>query len=70
MVASAASISIVPAALFRRHMTIYASNLYSKWLLTEIIAFVRRRKFPLADASDAFRLADSATTGEIVFASN
>ena len=70
--------SIAPAALFRRQLTVYALELVPQWLLPEIIAFVRRRqvpldqiithRFPLADAPAAFRLANSATTGKIVFA--
>ena len=39
--------SIAPAQLFRRQLTVYGSNLYPKWMLPEIIAFVRRRQVPL-----------------------
>ena len=70
--------SVAPSQLFRRQLTVFGSNLYPQWMLPEIVGFVRRQgvplaeiithRFPLADAPAAFRLADSATTGKIVFA--
>ena len=59
-------------------LTMFASNLYPEWMLPEVVEFVRKRevpldrivthKVPLAEAPAAFKLADSATTGKIVFA--
>ncbi|MCC6630285.1 MAG: zinc-binding dehydrogenase [Chloroflexi bacterium] len=70
--------SIAPARLFGRQLSAYGSNLYPQRMLPEIFDFVERRRVPLADiithrfplseAPAAFRLADSATTGKIVFA--
>jgi 2-desacetyl-2-hydroxyethyl bacteriochlorophyllide A dehydrogenase len=70
--------SIAPARLFQRQLAMYCSNLYPQRMLPEIISFVQRRqvpldriithRFPLSEAPAAFRLADSATTGKIVFA--
>lgn len=69
--------SIAPAKLFRRQVTVFGSNLYAQAQLPEIFTFVQRRRvplasiithrFPLAEAPAAFRLADTATTGKIVF---
>jgi propanol-preferring alcohol dehydrogenase len=70
--------SMNPIALFWKQPTLFMSNLYPEWMLPEIIGFVRRRgvpleriithRVPLSEAPAAFRLADSATTGKIVFA--
>jgi threonine dehydrogenase-like Zn-dependent dehydrogenase len=69
--------SITPATMFRRQLSMYTSNLYPQWMLPEIVDFVQRRQVPLDqiitdrfaidDASAAFKLADSATTGKVVF---
>jgi threonine dehydrogenase-like Zn-dependent dehydrogenase len=69
--------SMNPIALFKKQPTLFMSNLYPEWLLPEIVQFVQRRqvpldeiithRVPLAEAPAAFRLADSATTGKIVF---
>jgi propanol-preferring alcohol dehydrogenase len=69
--------SVNPISFFRRQLTMFASNLYPEWMLPEVVDFVRRRKVPLAQiithtmplakAPEAFRLADTATTGKIVF---
>jgi threonine dehydrogenase-like Zn-dependent dehydrogenase len=69
--------SIAPATMFRRQLSLYTSNLYPQWMLPEIFDFVRRRqvpldqiitdRYPLDEAPAAFRLADSATTGKVVF---
>ena len=69
--------SIAPAALMGRQLTVFGSALYPRALLPEIIRFTRRQRVPLADiithrvpleeAPTAFQLADSATTGKIVF---
>jgi propanol-preferring alcohol dehydrogenase len=69
--------SMNPVALFWKQPTLFMSNLYPEWMLPEIIGFVQRRavpldrivtdRVPLAEAPAAFRLADSATTGKIVF---
>jgi threonine dehydrogenase-like Zn-dependent dehydrogenase len=55
----------------------FMSNLYPEWMLPEVIEFVRKRqvpleqiithRVPLAEAPAAFQLADTATTGKIVF---
>jgi threonine dehydrogenase-like Zn-dependent dehydrogenase len=70
--------SMNPIGLFKKQITLFASNLYPEWMLPEVIEFVRKRqvpldqiithKVPLAEAPAAFRLADTATTGKIVFA--
>jgi L-iditol 2-dehydrogenase len=70
--------SINPVSFFKRQLTMFASNLYPEWMLPEIVEFVRHRevplerivthKVPLAEAPAAFKLADTATTGKIVFA--
>jgi propanol-preferring alcohol dehydrogenase len=70
--------SIAPATMFGRQLSAYGSNLYPQRMLPEIFDFVQRRRVPLADiitdrfpleeAPAAFRLADTATTGKIVFA--
>lgn len=70
--------SIAPSAMFSRQLTVYTSNLYPQRMLPEIVEFVQRRqvpldkiithRLPLTEAPAAFRLADSATTGKIVFA--
>jgi threonine dehydrogenase-like Zn-dependent dehydrogenase len=69
--------SLNPIAFFPKQITLFASNLYPEWMLPEIFAFVRRKQVPLAqiishrvplgDATAMFQLADSATTGKIVF---
>jgi threonine dehydrogenase-like Zn-dependent dehydrogenase len=69
--------SMNPIDLFRKQITLFASNLYPEWLLPEVIGFVRKRKVPLeqiithrvplSEAPAAFKLADTATTGKIVF---
>ncbi len=69
--------SINPISLFKKQITLFASNLYPEFLLPEIISFVQRKnvpldqiithRVPLSEASAAFRLADTATTGKIVF---
>ena len=69
--------SLNPIALFPKQLTVFASNLYPEWMLPEIVDFVLRRKVPLeqiitdrvplSEAPAAFQLADSATTGKIVF---
>jgi threonine dehydrogenase-like Zn-dependent dehydrogenase len=69
--------SVNPVHFFRKQLTMFASNLYPEWLLPEVVDFVRKRKVPLeqiithtvplAEAPAAFRLADTATTGKIVF---
>lgn len=69
--------SVNPIDFFKKQLTMFASNLYPEWQLPEIVDFVRKRqvpleqiithKVPLTQAADAFRLADTATTGKIVF---
>ncbi|TAK20377.1 MAG: alcohol dehydrogenase [Chloroflexota bacterium] len=70
--------SMNPISLFGKQITLFASNLYPEWMLPEIIGFVQKKRVPLSqiishrvplsDASRAFQMADSATTGKIVFA--
>jgi propanol-preferring alcohol dehydrogenase len=72
--------SMNPISMFKRQLSLFASNLYPEWMLPEVVAFVMRRQVPLADiitnqvpltdAPSAFRLAESATTGKVVFAWN
>lgn len=69
--------SINPISFFGKQLTLFASNLYPEWMIPEIFAFVQRHQIPLsriithhaplADAPAMFRLADTATTGKIVF---
>jgi threonine dehydrogenase-like Zn-dependent dehydrogenase len=69
--------TIAPGSLVARQLTVMGSNLFPKWMLPEIIGFVRERqipldqiithRFPLEEAPAAFRLADSATAGKVVF---
>jgi propanol-preferring alcohol dehydrogenase len=69
--------SLNPISLFGKQLTMFASNLYPEWMLSEIFSFVEQHHLPLgniithraalADAPDMFRLADSATAGKIVF---
>lgn len=69
--------SLNPISFFAKQLSLFASNLYPEWMLPEIFAFVRRHRVPLAavithrasleDAPAMFRLADTATTGKIVF---
>lgn len=69
--------SVNPIHFFKKQLTMFASNLYPEWMLPEVVDFVRKRNVPLADiithtvplseAPAAFRLADTATTGKIVF---
>ncbi len=69
--------SLNPISFFGKQLSLFASNLYPEWMLPEIFAFVRRKQVPLAriithraplaDAPEMFRLADTATTGKIVF---
>jgi len=70
--------TINPVDFERKQLTISTSNLYPEWMLPEIISFVRKHnvpldeiithRVPLAEAPAAFQLADSSTTGKIVFA--
>ncbi len=60
-----------------KSLRIYGSNLYPDREFAEIMDFVRRKNVPISsvvshemsleDGPEAFRLADSATTGKIVF---
>jgi len=69
--------SMNPISLFGKQITLFASNLYPEWMLPEIIRFVQQKKVPLSkiishrlpleEARRAFQLADSATTGKVVF---
>jgi propanol-preferring alcohol dehydrogenase len=69
--------SMNPISLFKKQISMFMSNLYPEWMLPEVIEFVRKRqvpldriithKVPLAEAPAAFQLADTATTGKIVF---
>ena len=69
--------SMNPIGLFKKQITLFASNLYPEWMLPEVVEFVRKRqvpleriithRVPLAEAPAAFKLADTATTGKIVF---
>ena len=69
--------SMNPIDLFKKQITLFASNLYPEWMLPDVIDLVRKRRVPLeqiithrvplSEAPAAFKLADSATTGKIVF---
>jgi propanol-preferring alcohol dehydrogenase len=70
--------SIAPALMFGRQLGVYSSNLYPQRMVPEIFDFVQQRavplasiithRFPIEAAPEAFRLADTATTGKVVFA--
>jgi propanol-preferring alcohol dehydrogenase len=70
--------SVNPISFFGKQLTLFASNLYPEWMLPEIFSFVQQHRLPLAsiithrarlaDAPEMFRLADTASTGKIVFA--
>jgi len=69
--------SVNPVDFYRKQLTMRLSNLYPEWLLPEIVNFVRTRnlpihetithRFPLSEAPAAFQLADTFTTGKIIF---
>lgn len=69
--------SLNPISMFKKQLTLFASNLYPEWMLPEIFDFVQTHRVPLSNiithrapleqAPEMFRLADSATTGKIIF---
>ncbi|HLH72527.1 MAG TPA: alcohol dehydrogenase catalytic domain-containing protein [Chloroflexota bacterium] len=69
--------SLNPISMFKKQLSLFASNLYPEWMLPEIFDFVQSHRVPLTriithtatldQAPDMFRLADSATAGKIIF---